>query len=121
MTPITTTTNTAGAPIRVGAYPQVIAITPNGKTGYATGGLSTGPVTMTPLRDRHQHFRAAGPGGDRPVAIAITPTGKTAYVVNSGSDKVTPVVTASNTAGRPIPVGDRPEAIAITPTRCHRP
>ena len=50
-----------------------------------------------------------------PHAIAFTPDGKTAYVTNFGSGTVTPIATATNTAGTPIPVGDGPDAIAITP------
>jgi YVTN family beta-propeller protein len=34
--PISTATNTAGRPIRVGKQPQAIAITPDGKTAYVS-------------------------------------------------------------------------------------
>jgi YVTN family beta-propeller protein len=34
VTPINTVTNKAGRSIKVGSYPQAIAITPNGKTAY---------------------------------------------------------------------------------------
>ena len=47
--------------------------------------------------------------------IAITPDGKTAYVANDGSDTVTPINTATNTAGPLITTGTFPWAIAITP------
>lgn len=46
---------------------------------------------------------------------AITLNGATAYVVNSNDDTVTPISTATNTPGTPIPVGGAPLAIAITP------
>ena len=39
----------------------------------------------------------------------------TAYIVNSGSDTVTPIRTATNTAGKAINAGTAPVAIAITP------
>ncbi len=39
----------------------------------------------------------------------------TAYVVNGGSGTVTPIATASNTAGPPITTGPGPDAVAITP------
>ena len=55
-------------------------------------------------------------------ALALTshragsaPTTPTAYVTNGFSNTVTPIDTATGTAGTPIPVGDRPEGIAITP------
>ena len=39
----------------------------------------------------------------------------TVYVVNQGSGTVTPIRTATNTAGKPINVGQDPYDIAITP------
>jgi YVTN family beta-propeller protein len=50
-----------------------------------------------------------------PDAIAITPDGATAYVANFGSGTVTPIDTATNTAGPAIAVGKGPDDIAITP------
>jgi YVTN family beta-propeller protein len=47
--------------------------------------------------------------------IAITPNGTTAYVANTDDGTVTPIRTATNTAGPPIPVGSGPFDIAITP------
>jgi YVTN family beta-propeller protein len=37
--------------------------------------------------------------------VAITPDGRTAYVTNRNSDSVTPIDTATNTAGPAITVG----------------
>jgi YVTN family beta-propeller protein len=39
----------------------------------------------------------------------------TAYVTNFNSGTVTPIATATNTAGTPITTGSNPVAIAITP------
>ena len=50
--------------------------------------------------------RAASAGPGIPVTV---------YVANGGSDTVTPIQTATNTAGPPIPAGSQPFAIAITP------
>jgi hyaluronoglucosaminidase len=47
--------------------------------------------------------------------MEITPNGKTLYLVGSGSDTVTPIRTAVDKAGAPIPVGRGPFRIAITP------
>jgi len=41
----------------------------------------------------------------------------TAYVVNHLSSTVTPIRTATNTAGAAIPVENAPRAFAITPQR----
>ena len=50
-----------------------------------------------------------------PQAIAIAPNGATAYVINGASDTVTPITTATNVVGTPIPVTGVNDAIAITP------
>ncbi len=116
--------------------PEAIAITPNGKTFYATtcaigasiqhrvcgsatnaGGPNTAHNAVVPV-DIAQPFLGYlnwfGVGAC-PCAIAITPDGKTAYVTNEGSNSVSPIDTATNTPGTAIPVGSEPSAIAITP------
>jgi DNA-binding beta-propeller fold protein YncE len=46
----------------------------------------------------------------------ITLDGKRAYVAVWGEPgTVTPIATATNTAGTPVEVGDGPYAIAVTP------
>ena len=112
VTPITTATNTAGPPIPVGYLPNVIAITPDGKTAYV---VNVNSGTVTPITTA---TNTAGPPittGIDPEAIAITPDGKTAYVANEFSGTVTPITTATNTAGPPITTGSGPGAVAITP------
>ena len=64
---------------------------------------------------RDQHRRPAHQGRAAPASIAITPDGKTAYVSNAGSGTVTPISTATNTPGTPIPVGAEPGPIVISP------
>src|SRR5205809_411272 len=44
-----------------------------------------------------------------------SPTSPVAYVANYGSNNVTPIATATNTAGSAITVGTYPAAIAVTP------
>ncbi len=50
-----------------------------------------------------------------PTGVAYASPQSTAYVANLNSDSVTPIDTATNTAGTPITVGTRPYSIAITP------
>jgi YVTN family beta-propeller protein len=114
VTPIDTSTNTAGPPIAVGNTPEGIAITPDGTTAYVT---NFGDGTVTPINTA---TNTAGPPiavGIHPYGIAITPNGTTAYVTNAtGIGTVTPINTAANTAGPPIVnIGDTPTGIAITP------
>ena len=120
MTPIATATSTRGRPIKIGAIPAAIAVTPDGKTAYIA---DLHPATVTPVA-----IATKTPGkpiaiGGFPWAIAITPDGKTAYIADlpaygRGRTAVVPVATATNTPGRPIKISDAfglGAAIAITP------
>ena len=120
MTPVTTATNTPGKPIKIGAIPAAIAITPDGKTAYIA---DVHPGTVTPVATATNTPGRPIKIGGFPWAIAITPDGKTAYIVNlpaygRGPSRVIPVATATNTPGRPIKISDivgLSAAIAITP------
>ena len=49
-------------------------------------------------------------------AAALAAPSWTAYVANPGSNNVTPISTATNTAGSAITVGTRPSGVIATPT-----
>lgn len=68
-------------------------------------------------RPRQSQSRARYEGGNQPAARSHTrgPNGKTAYVPNPEDGTVTPIRTATSTAGPPIPVGKIPDPIVITP------
>ena len=76
-----------------------------------------------PDRHRHQHRRNADPVPDSPFGIAITPDGTTAYVANpspSTGSRVTPIDTATNTAGPAIARSGRPGRSRDHPRRLDR-
>ena len=112
VTPVDLATRRAGPPIKVGADPQAIAITPNGRTAYVA---NAGSGTVTPISTATHRPGPPIKVGSGPQAIAITPNGRTAYVANAGSGTVTPISTATGRAGAPIRAGSGPRAIAITP------
>ncbi len=121
VTPISAVTGKVSKTIKVGSSPIAIAITPNGKTAYV---VNEGSGTVTPILTASNTALNAIKAGIDPQYIAITPNGKTAYVVNHGyggeirkvpGNTVTPIGTATNTAGKAIRVGNYPGAIAITP------
>src|SRR5437763_155305 len=85
VTPIDTTTNTAGTAITVGSGPFGVAITPDGKTAYVA---NHGPSSVTPIDTATNTAGTAITVGSSPIGIAITPDGKTAYVANNGSNSV---------------------------------
>ncbi len=89
-----------------------VAITPNGDTAYFADPIHN---LVLPL-DLTQN----PPTFEKPItiagasAIAISPDGSTAWVVGSGG--ITPIDTATNTAGTAISVGDiNAEGIALAP------
>jgi YVTN family beta-propeller protein len=113
VTPIDLRTRRAGNPIRVGADPEAVAASPNGRTVYVA---NAGSGTVTPIDTAA--LRAGRPirvGAD-PRALAITPNGETVYVANSGSGTVTPISARTGRAGRPVRVGRLPRAVVIAPS-----
>ena len=114
MTPVMTGTNTAGKPIRIGAIPTAIAITPDGTTAYAVTGARRG-TTVTPVATATNTPGKPINIGGTPVTVAITPDGKTAYIADGNHRTVMPVATVTGTPGKPINIGGTPVAIAITP------
>jgi len=112
VTPIGLTTHRPGKPVKVGANPQAIAITPNGKTVYV---LDWGSAAVTPISTATNRAGPAIRVGSYPFAIAIAPDGKTAYVANYGSNTVTPISTAAGRPGPAVPVGQAPNSLAVTP------
>jgi DNA-binding beta-propeller fold protein YncE len=116
LTPVHATANTPGRPIPLGpdlGQPQVMAITPDGKTIYVTDGTnSVAPVsTVTNTAGKPISI------GEQPDGILITPDGKTAYVLG-GSGTLTPISTATNTPGKAVSVGMNyggGDEMAITP------
>jgi YVTN family beta-propeller protein len=77
-------------------------------TSRAAPGLAAAALTCTAILVPAVALASAASGARqaRPV---------TAYIVNNGSDTVTPIRTATKTAGKAIKVGSEPDAIAITP------
>jgi DNA-binding beta-propeller fold protein YncE len=122
ITPISTATNTPGRPIRIYGTASAIAITPDSKAAYVlTNAAKSGIIPIQtaantagkPIRVCH-----APPGTnpllDFPRLIAITPDGKTLYV-GCADNTLTPVSTATNTPGKPIPIRGGANTLAFTP------
>jgi YVTN family beta-propeller protein len=70
VTPITTATNTVGAPIAVGDDPTAIGITANSRTAYVLNSQSN---TVTPISTATNTAGTPIPVGSYPGAIAIMP------------------------------------------------
>ncbi len=112
VTPVDLVTHRAGKPIRVGADPVGIALSPSGAMAYV---VDSGSGTVTPIATATRKAGKPIRVSADPQGIAITPDGQAAYVTNLGSDTVTPIDLATGHPGAAIAVGSMPRAIAITP------
>ncbi len=122
-TPTSLYTSRRGIPFLQALDPNVIAITPDGKTAYVVE-----PYRGTVIPVNLATGRPGAPiqvGNSTPFAIAISPGGRTAYVATLAvppstialvaAGTVIPVNLATGRPGAPIKVGRNPQAIAITP------
>jgi DNA-binding beta-propeller fold protein YncE len=113
VTPISTATDKAGAPIKVGLNPSAIVIAPDGRTAYVTSDFGVTPITLAtntagpPIRIKD--VTNGGFGG----AFGITPDGKTLYV-STIHNTVVPISTATDEAAKPIKVGLGPGSYAFS-------
>jgi len=113
VTPIGLTTHRPGKPIKVGANPQAIAITPDGSTAFVA---NYGSNSVTPISTAAGRPGPAVPVGQAPNSLAVTPGSTKVFVVGGDSDTVTAITAATGRAGRGIPVGYSPAAVAISPS-----
>jgi DNA-binding beta-propeller fold protein YncE len=127
VTLIDTATNTAGKPLATGQVsPAGFAFAPDGQTAYV---VNSDAGTLVPIDLATQTLgkpirvgvvkQPSGPSAD-PLSVAITPDGKTAYVLTPSLDPqhsslVTPVDTATGTAGKPIQLPGVIDSIAVSP------
>lgn len=102
--------------VRVGTFPDAVAVSPDGATAYVTNYASD---TLTPIDVATGRALPPIPAGPGPAGVAIAPDGATAYVTDAGSSPlghtVMPIDLATRRDGTPIPVGAGPQGIVITP------
>lgn len=103
------------------AGPNTVAFTPDGRTCYVANwgtndvaGDTVTPVLVTDGGAAGQILPSITVGL-HPNWIAITQDGATAYVANKGSNSITPIDVASNTAGEDIEVPGPPIQMEISP------
>ena len=128
--PVNLATKTAGTPIPTCTTPHDVAadivISPDGSTAFVACPLGG---TVVPINTSANTAGSPISAGEGPQGLAITPDGTTLYAANFGAfavfngqvmqisdgTTVTPIDTATDTAGTPITVGTEPSTIAITP------
>jgi YVTN family beta-propeller protein len=121
VTPVDTATNTVIKTIPISGNPIDVVLAPDGKTAYVALQSANGPSlqgSVIPVSTSTYrvgaHIKVAA---SVPASMLITPNGKTLYVGDDISGTVSPICTATNTAGRPIKTGANPFSVtmAITP------
>ncbi|HET7017518.1 MAG TPA: phage tail tip lysozyme [Streptosporangiaceae bacterium] len=95
--PIDVATNKAGKPIKVGAGPRAMAITPSGKTVYV--GTEEGVWSINTATDKAERIDKAATTG-----MVMMPGGATVYAISPNAATVTPIRTATNKAEKPIKI-----------------
>jgi DNA-binding beta-propeller fold protein YncE len=125
VTPISVSSDAAGAPIAVDGAPSAIAATAT--TAY----VAVGPSGVAPGNDVTPITIATGakgkpvPVAKGPSAIALTPDGATAWVVCYATGTLESIDLASGKVGTVLAVGGGPYALTITtkaqaPTPAHK-
>jgi YVTN family beta-propeller protein len=98
------------------AFPQGVAVTPDGKTVYVADESNNDVVVIDTATNAVSTITGSF---DEPYGVAVSPDGTKLYVTNlNGGDAGTVAVidTASNTViGSPITVDTDPEGVAVTP------
>jgi autotransporter-associated beta strand protein/YVTN family beta-propeller protein len=98
VTPINTATNTAGAPVPIGSVPTYAIATPDGQFIYVAN-----QTDVVVLRTSDNSIVTTIPVAS--FGLGVSPDGTTVYVITNGGTTLTPIDTATNTAGTPIMVG----------------
>jgi YVTN family beta-propeller protein len=120
VTPIDSATNKIIKKIPVPGNAIAVALTPDGGTAWVALNASRpgGHGEVVPVSTSTYHVgKLVKVASILPETMVITPNGRTLYVGDSNSGSVTPVHTATGTAGRPIRTGAVPlvVAMAVTP------
>jgi DNA-binding beta-propeller fold protein YncE len=112
--PINTTTGQPGPPISVPVPGGIgwMLVDPNGKVAYLTGALGSDIIPLNLATNQTGKPIKGVQGADG----VFSPDGKTVYILDRGikADTVTPVDTATGTAGRPVAVDDGKGGSTIT-------
>lgn len=100
-----------------GTYPQMVAVSPDGKTVYTAGQLSRTLIAV----DVASGQTAKAATGDYPYGVALSEDGHTAYVSNQGGNTVSTFAVdgLTVTPGPSITVGSHPNALLVDRTK-HR-
>lgn len=111
-----------GTPAYAPGSVSSLALSPDGKSLYATGYRPFNTVSAFTINPGTGRLSPTGPAqatGRNPWSVAVSPDGRFAYVANSSSDSLsTYAISPQNgalTPGKPLATGISPVAVAIAP------
>lgn len=117
---IDTSTNTVSSTIQLSAEATGLAFSPNGAFAYVGENTTPGNVAVLAIpSNKVVTTIPLGTGTGAPIKVAITPDGAFVYVTNLGSNNVSVISTATNSAVATIPAGKEPYAVAVSPDGSH--
>lgn len=110
--PINVTTQISGTPIPVGAGPNDVVVTPNGKIAISVNSNSDS-ITLIDVATQTPIVTLPVAGSAFPI-LAVTPDGTKAAIVGYSSDTVT-IINLITFTTQVVPVESAPSSIAIIP------
>ncbi|MFD8599230.1 PxKF domain-containing protein [Kitasatospora sp. NPDC059646] len=112
-------TASAVATVPVGAYPQAVAVSPDGGEAYV---VNNGSDTVSVIDTATGAVASTIPVGRLPGPVAFSPDGTHAYVghyVSARAGGVDVIDTATRTVTATVTVGSQPFGIAVAPDGAH--
>jgi len=116
----TATSTVVGSPITVGASPQLVAVSPDGKSVWVTNfGDAIAAGTVSRINTANNTVVATTTVGVGPYGVAVSPDGSSVWVTNYGDGiadgTVSQINTANNTVVATTTVGVGPVGVAVSP------
>jgi YVTN family beta-propeller protein len=103
------TTGTVITRVKVGCWPEGVAVTPNGKKAYVTNSWD-GNVSVIDTATNTVTDTVKVGSSD----VVVSPDGKKVYVTNRDSNNISVIDTDTNTVTATVPVGNSPSGVAVT-------
>lgn len=103
------TTGTVITRVKVGCWPEGVAVTPNGKKAYITNSWDGNVSVIDTATNTITDTVKVGSSD-----VVVSPDGKKVYVTSRDSNNISVIDTGINTVTATVPVGNSPSGIAVT-------
>ncbi|WP_410507064.1 NosD domain-containing protein [Methanosarcina hadiensis] len=107
---IDTATGTVISKVKIGPWPERVAVTPDGENVYVTNSWDGNVSVIDTATNTITDTVKVGS-----YDIVVSPDGKKVYVTSGDSNNISVIDTDTNTVTATVPVGNWPERITVTP------